>query len=229
MHAVRLFCFPHAGGGAAAYRPWVGKLGPEIEVVPVHLPGREARIAEPAHQSMDALAERTLDELAPSMDRPYAFFGHSMGASLAWEIARRSSPLGLIASARRAPHLPTQRKRLSDLPDAEFAAALGEFGGTSREVLENPELVELLLPTLRADFGVSEQFLAPPELKVQCPVVAMAGEDDPQVARDEIAAWSESTTDTFHSHHFEGGHFYLADGNPEVLSVVRQEILRFAS
>ncbi|CAM03544.1 thioesterase II family protein [Saccharopolyspora erythraea] len=228
MQPIRLFCFPHAGGGMAAFRPWVGALGPEIEVVPVPLPGREARIGEPAHTRMEALAEQVTRELAPSLDRPHACFGHSMGAGLAWEVARRTGPLGVVASARRGPHLPTRRRRLSELPDELFLAELGRLGGTPREVLDNPELVELLLPTLRADFTLSESFTAPAGRRLHCPVVAMAGEDDHEVDRDELAAWERSTTGAFRSHRFPGGHFYLAEANPEVLSVVRAEVLRFA-
>lgn len=226
--AIRLFCFPHAGGGAAAYRSWVGALGSEIEVVPVPLPGREARFAEPAHRHMDTLAEQITRELAPSFDRPYVFFGHSMGAGLAWEIARRSAPLGVIASARRGPHLPTRRRRMSELSDAQFVAELGRLEGTPREVLENPELVELLLPTLRADFALSESFTAPADRKLHCPVVAIAGKDDAEVDHEELSAWRDSTTGPFRYRLFDGGHFYLADGAPEVLAEVRAAVLEFA-
>ncbi|GAA4617066.1 thioesterase II family protein [Saccharopolyspora hordei] len=226
--AIRLFCFPHAGGGTAAYRPWVGALGPEIEVVPVALPGREARIAEPAHRSMDTLAELVTRELASSLDRPYAFFGHSMGAGLAWEVARRTGPLGVIASARRAPQLPTRRRLVSDLPDEQFVAALRGLEGTPQAVLDDPELVELLLPTLRADFAVSESFQAPEGRKLHCPVVAMAGEDDSELDRDELEAWRDATTGPFRSRWFPGGHFYLANGAPDVLAEVRAAVLEFA-
>ncbi|MER6988949.1 alpha/beta fold hydrolase [Saccharopolyspora hirsuta] len=226
--AIRLFCFPHAGGGTAAYRPWVGALGPEIEVVPVPLPGREARIAEPAHERMDTLAEQVTRELAPSFDRPYAFFGHSMGAGLAWEVARRSAPLGVIASARRAPQLPTRRRLVSELPDDQFVATLRQLEGTPQAVLDEPELVELLLPTLRADFALSETFRAPAGVKLHCPLVAMAGEDDSEVDSDELAAWQDATTGPFRSRWFAGGHFYLASGAPEVLAEVRAAVLEFA-
>ncbi|GAA0517318.1 thioesterase [Saccharopolyspora subtropica] len=229
VQQIRLFCFPHAGGGPSAYRGWVGALGPEIEVVPVPLPGREARIAERPHHRMDELAEQITRELAPSLDRPYAFFGHSMGAGLAWELARRTAPLGVIASARRAPHLPTRRRRMSELSDQEFVTELGRLDGTPREVLENPELVELFLPTLRADFALSESFLAPAGRRLHCPVVALAGEGDAEVDREELAAWAESTTGPFRSRWFPGGHFYLSGPNPEVLAEVRAAVLEFAA
>ncbi|RKT17082.1 medium-chain acyl-[acyl-carrier-protein] hydrolase [Streptomyces sp. 1114.5] len=230
--AVRLFCFAHAGGGASAYRPWRAAAPPGVEVRPVVLPGRESRVRELPFRRVEQLLDPLCEALEPFLDRPYAFFGHSLGSLLAYEVARRFSagpgrgPELLVVSGRRAPRLPTDRRLFSTLPDAEFLAAMAGLGGTPPEVLGEPQLLNLMLPTLRADFELNETYrpLAGPRLR--CPIAAYMGADDPEVSAPELLAWSGETTGEFTMRVLPGGHFYLKDEPDDVLGAVRQDLAR---
>ncbi|MET8727399.1 alpha/beta fold hydrolase [Streptomyces parvus] len=230
--AVRLFCFAHAGGGSTAYRPWRHALAPGIDVRSIVLPGREARVRELPYRRVEQLLHPLCEALEPYLDRPYAFFGHSLGSVLAYEVARRFSagPQGgpglLIVSGRRGPRLPTSRRGFSTLPDAEFLAGLGVLGGTPPEVLGEEQLLRLLLPTLRADFELNESYRTLPGPRLRCPVAAYMGTDDTEVDRPELLAWGEETTGEFGLRVFPGGHFYLKDEGNDVLGAVRQDLER---
>jgi surfactin synthase thioesterase subunit len=228
---VRLFCFAHAGGGPAFFRGWRQELAPDIDVRPVLLPGRESRRREPPYLRMEQLLDPLCEALGPHLDRPYLLFGHSMGAAVAFEAARRLSgtagrrPSGLLVSGRRAPGVP-QRRRFTGLPDADFVAALAGLGGTPPEVLDHPELVNLLLPTLRADFELNESYRPLPGPGLDCPVAAYMGADDPEVDRAELLAWHQETAGEFTMRVFPGDHFYLKGRRPDVLSALRQDLDR---
>jgi surfactin synthase thioesterase subunit len=232
---LRLFCFAHAGGGTTMYWPWRSVLAPDVDVRPVLLPGRETRVREDPYRSLDELIDPLCDGLAPYLDRPYAFFGHSFGALVAYEVARRLSaagrpePVTLIASGRPAPRLPRWRRRFSDLGDTEFLAEVCALNGTPPQVLQQPGLVRLLLPALRADFEANENYTWRPGPELRCPVSAYTGTDDPAVNRDELLAWREETSGEFTVRVFSGDHFYLADGRPDVLSAVGQDLSRAAA
>jgi len=230
--AVRLFCFPHAGGGAAFFRPWRLRLAPTVDVRPVILPGRESRVRELPYRRVEQVLDPLCAALLPYLDRPYAFFGHSLGAVLAYEVARRLSagtgpaPALLLVSGRRAPHLPTSRRLFCTLPDDEFLAALGGLGGTPPEVLDAPELLRLFLPTLRCDFELNEYYRPLPGPVLDCPVAAYMGADDPEVDRLELLSWYRATSGEFTLRVFGGDHFYLKGGRPDVCSAVRQDLER---
>ena len=161
---LRLFCFTYAGGGASIYRPWTRELPPELELCAVQLPGRENRLLEPAYTEMPALVEQLGTVLAPYLDRPFAFFGHSMGALVAFEMARTvrrrygRSALHLFVSGHAAPRIARRRPPVYQLPDAAFVDAIRELNGTPEEVLENADLMALVLPALRADLTVCETY-----------------------------------------------------------------------
>lgn len=232
---VRLFCFAHAGGGSALFRAWAASLPSNVDVCPVVLPGRESRIREMPYNRMEQLVGPLFEALRRHADRPYALFGHSLGAAVAWEIARRFSAAGcpepavLFVSGRRAPQLPTSRRRFSDLPDDAFLAELAKLNGTPPEVLDQRGLVELFLPGLRADFELNECYrpLAGPRLS--CPVSALLGDADPEVDPAEMDAWREATSGAFTIRVFDGDHFYLKGPRPEVLDAVREDIGAFTS
>jgi medium-chain acyl-[acyl-carrier-protein] hydrolase len=230
--AVRLFCFAHAGGGATFFRPWRLALAPDIDVLPVILPGRESRLRELPYRRVEQLLEPLCAALEPHLDRPYALFGHSLGSIVAYEVARRLSagggpgPAGLLVSGRRAPRLATSRRPFCGLPDAEFLAALGGLGGTPPEVLDEPELVRMLLPALRGDFELNESYAALPGPRLRCPIVAAMGAADPEVDRTELLGWHEETSGDFTMRVFAGGHFYLKGDRPDVRTALRQDLER---
>jgi surfactin synthase thioesterase subunit len=226
----QLFCFAHAGGGPAFFRPWRAALAPEIAVRRVLLPGREWRLEESAFRHITELVGPLCTALEPYLDQPYALFGHSMGAVVAFEVARwfsrssRPSPTCLIVSGRRAPGLASDSRRLSELPDEEFVAEVGRLGGIPPEVFGEPGLLEMVLPALRADFELAETYRPLPGGPLDCPVVAYLGTGDPEVDYAGVLRWREVTTGGFAIRVFRGDHFYLKEGRPDVLEAVRDDL-----
>jgi len=229
---VRLFCFAHAGGGAAFFHPWRKELAPEIVVTPVVLPGREARWREPPYVRMEALLAPLCDAVRASVDRPFALFGHSMGAALAYEVAIRLAtaacgpPLCLLVSGRRAPHLPPRRPPIHDLPSDRFLAELKRLNGTTESLFRDPALLQALLPGLRADFELSETYSPRRAASLPVPISAFVGNRDPLVDADEMRQWGDLTTGEFGLRVFDGDHFYLAGGRPTLLDAIRQDVVR---
>ncbi|HEY4465149.1 MAG TPA: alpha/beta fold hydrolase [Streptosporangiaceae bacterium] len=229
--SAQLFCFAHAGGGPAFFRPWAAALAPEIAVRRVLLPGREGRLDEPPFRHIAELAGPLCAALEPYLDQPYALFGHSMGAVVAYEVARRFSrpagpaPACLIVSGRRAPGLASGRRRLSTLPDDEFLAEVGRLNGIPAEVLSEPELLDVVLPPLRADFELAETYQPLPGGRLSCPVAAYMSTGDPETDYDGVLGWRETTTGEFTVRAFRGDHFYLKGGRPDVLNAVREDLL----
>lgn len=227
---VRLFCFAHAGGGSAFFRPWRAVLEPEIEICPVVLPGRESRVREPPFTSTNALVGPLTGGLLPHLDRPFAFFGHSVGAVVAYEatraLARAAKPLPsvLVVSGRRAPHLPARRPPLHGLPDDRFLAAVGALNGTPSEVLEHRRLLEVFLPVLRSDFEINETYVPSPGGRLACPISSYMGRVDPEVTPDEMRAWEQVTEDRFELRVFEGDHFYLKGTPFELMAAIRARL-----
>lgn len=228
--ALRLFCFPYAGGGAAVYAPWAGALPETIEVIAVQPPGRAERLAEPAHAELGSLVEALFAPIGPLLDRPFAFFGHSMGALVSFELARAlrrarcPQPQILIASGHGAPHLPARRPPAHHLPTPEFLGELRRLGGTPPEVLAHNELLELLLPTLRADFALCETYSYGYGAPLACPIVALGGLEDPDVSRADLEAWGDHTLAGAYVRMVPGGHFFLHSARQLVLTVVAREL-----
>lgn len=211
---LRLVCLPHAGGAASFFRSWGGALGADVEVLAARYPGRQDRIAEPALNDMASLADAVSEALPPFFDRPLALFGHSMGASLAYEVALRLEerqgvrPAALFVSAREAPHKVTPKDvHLRD--DEQLAAEVSRLGGADAALLEDPELRDLVLPAIRSDFQVAGTYRAARPVPVGCPVVAYVGDRDPDVTPSDMELWSEIAPSGFSVRVFPGGHFYL--------------------
>lgn len=227
---LRLFCFPYAGGGAAAYFGWGEVLPRTVELCAVQPPGREGRIAERPFDRVPPLVDALARELAPWLDRPFAFFGHSLGAVVAFELARRlrrdgrHAPLHLFASGRPAPHLPDDEPPLHALPDDELLVELRRLRGTPDEVLQNTELMELLLPLLRADFAASETYVCAPEPPLVVPISAYGGREDVDVPEERLAAWREQTTAAFRHVMFPGDHFFQVENRDLVLEELSREL-----
>jgi surfactin synthase thioesterase subunit len=227
---VRLFCFPYAGGGASQFHAWSRDLPPEIQVCPVLLPGREGRLAEPPFTSLPTLVEELARELSPVLNAPFALFGHSLGALIAFELARVLSrenrcPAHLFLSSSRAPQLPRRLSPLSGLDDAGFLAAVqGRYEALPAVVLEDPQLLALFLPVLRADFLLFDTHAYTPGEPLNCPLTVLGGEQDPGVRAAELAGWQVQTRAAFRSRLFPGGHFYLKSQQAAVVRAIAEEL-----
>lgn len=227
---VRLFCFPYAGAGASVFYTWPQTLPAEVEVCPVQLPGRESRLMEKPYSGMDELTEKLGEVLQPYMDMPFAFFGHSNGAIMSFELARklrregRPLPLHLFLSGRPASHMPSRHPKIHHLPEPEFIQQLRRLEGTPEEVLANREIMELLLPLLRADFSLAETYQYREEAPLEIPVSAYGGRTDKDVNEEEVAAWGVHTTAPFRLVMFPGGHFFLNENRPLVLAELVREL-----
>jgi surfactin synthase thioesterase subunit len=213
--ALRLLCFPYAGGGAVIYRSLAKRLSPKIEVCPIQLPGRANRFSEPAFTRMEDLVAALERDLAPLFDKPFALFGHSMGAVISYELARTLmarrglEPRHLFVAGRRGPQVPSPRAPIYNLPDDRFIAELRALSGTPQEVLDNPELMAIALPLLRADFEVSERYAAGPGPTLRCPITALAGAGDHETPPALMEPWREATTGPFKLIACPGDHFFI--------------------
>ncbi len=232
---LRFFCFPCAGRAASMYRPWAALLGPSVEVVGIQPPGREGRFVEPPLRRTEALADAAAAAIRPWRDRPFAIFGHSLGAILAFEVTRRlrqdgTEPVHLFLSGRRAPGLPARRSLLSPLDDAAFVDEVQQrFGGIGSEALTDATLLQALLPTLRADVEAAETHQHVPEPPLECPITCFGGTTDAEANAEELQAWKEQTRGSFALCRYTGGHFYLDDRWPELAIAVRTALLRGAA
>jgi medium-chain acyl-[acyl-carrier-protein] hydrolase len=211
----RLFCFPYAGGAAQIFRRWPNKLPATGEVCAIELPGRGMRLQEPPLTQLPPLVEAIVQGLEKHLDKPCAFFGHSLGALLSFEIARYlrrqhlPGPVHLFVSGRGAPQIPNDEPPLYTLPEPELLNELRRLNGTPREVLEHDELRLLMFPILRADFAVCDTYYYKPESPLQCPITVFGGLQDTTVSVDSLKAWQEQTTSTCSVHLFPGDHFFL--------------------
>lgn len=231
MASVRLFCFAHAGGGASWFRSW-GNFVPEFcEVVGVQLPGRETLFSSEPITTLHSLLPKLVETIVEAADRPFAFFGHSMGALLAYRLivelhrAGYDLPRHLIVSSCAAPHVYHPSLLSNVLSDAELISTLEQMGGVTRDIVENREIWDIFLPALRADIRVLEEskgFVGPP---VNCDITALLGDRDSVTVR-EVDEWRACTQTGFEIHAFSGGHFYLYKNPEPVLNEVSKIINR---
>ncbi|MGD8212189.1 MAG: thioesterase II family protein [Desulfobacterales bacterium] len=231
----RLFCFPYAGGGASFFRTWRERLGPDIEVCAVQLPGREERLTETPFVKLSSLIDVLTEVLYPYLDLPFAFFGHSLGSLISFELTRRlrrqkaPGPMQLFVSGHRAPQIPDPDPPIHHLPDAEFIEELGRFNGTPKAVLENPELMEVFMPLLRSDIGLDETYVYDHEAPLDCPISAFGGLEDKEVSREELAGWHDQTRSRFNIQMFPGDHFFLnGKKSDDVLEIISKDIRKLS-
>jgi medium-chain acyl-[acyl-carrier-protein] hydrolase len=228
---MRLFCLPFAGGGSAIFHAWRAHLSADIELAKIQLPGRETRLREKAYTRMAALIEALTQALLPWLDRPFAFFGHSMGALIAFELSRAlrrqhgMSPCHIFVSGFRAPQLPPPEE-VTGLPDAHFIERMRQYGGIPELVFQDPELLEIFLPILRADFELLDTYAYQPEEPLDCPLTAFGGDHDPKVSADKILAWQTQTAGEFTSHILPGGHFFINESQAQLLEHLHHDITR---
>lgn len=227
---MRLFAFAHAGGGASIFRQWHKSLPPQIDLYAVQLPGRETRFAEPKLTQFTAAVEAIVNGLRPSLDRPFAFFGHSLGALLAFETARHLRRLGapgpqyLFLSGCAAPPAHDPIEAYSKLSDAAFIQSIKKYGGIPDEISQNAELVELFLPTVRADFSLLETYQYIEEPALDCPVSVFGGLNDLEAPQAKLAAWNIHTTKNFRVKMFPGDHFYLNGAYTTLLAEITRDL-----
>ena len=227
----RLFCFPYAGGGSASFHSWSRQLGPQIEVARALLPGREDRLREPACTRLEPIIEGLTRNIFPYLDLPFAFFGHSMGGIISFELARRLrweyglEPQQLFISGRRSPHLPERDPRVHDLPEPEFLAEVERLNGTPKEVLAHAEWREILIPLLRADFAVCHTYVHLPGPPLRCPITVLGGLQDQKVSREELQAWRTQTTGPSRLHMFPGDHFFINSQQAAIVRIIADSLL----
>jgi medium-chain acyl-[acyl-carrier-protein] hydrolase len=212
----RLFCFPHAGGNPAFYRPLRHFMPPELDFCPVELPGRAARLDEPPFTSVSALMESLGRALQPLMGMPFGFFGHSVGACMAFEAARQLRSVDgriavhLFVSSHGSPKCTSAEASQAPPPsDRDLLAILDRFGGTPAAVMQRPELIAALLRALRADLALVAGYAVDPGDRIVCPITAFAGADD-VTHHGSLQAWRDFTRGKFRTRSFPGGHFYFS-------------------
>lgn len=221
---LRVFCLPHAGGAASAYLSWGRALGPAIQLWGVQLPGRETRISEAPIPNAGAVIQGIATAMTPLLDLPFVLFGHSMGGILSFELARElrrralPAPRRMFLSNSRCPVRPQRTPMLHRLSDADLLAEIsGRYGGIPQAILEMPELLELLLPALRADITLLERYQYTAEPPLDVPFTVFHGTEDDSLLPEEIQAWREVTTGACEFRGFPGGHFYFHDQGREFL------------
>ena len=227
---LRLFCFPYAGGGASIYRTWSTELPPEIEVCRVQLPGRENRVREAPFVRLGPLIETLGPVLYPHLDIPFAFFGHSMGALIGFELTRwlrchdKLSPMHLFVSGFRAPQVADTDSPIHLSTDEVLIKELQRLNGTPDEVLQNPELRQLLLPLIRADLAICETYIYLDDQPLDCSISAFGGLHDDETNSNDLAAWSAQTSASFTLRLLPGNHFFIHTSEPLLLKGISKDL-----
>jgi surfactin synthase thioesterase subunit len=229
--SLRLVCFPYAGGSASYFLRLSKELASSMEVLAVQYPGRQDRRLEPPLTSLPDLADQAYQAVRTLDDRPTAFFGHSMGSIVAFEVARRMEaegrgPVRLFASARRSPTA-SYPESVHTLDDAGLVAELRRLSGTDQMFLDDPDLLALILPALRADYTAIETHWADPGSTVHCPISALVGDEDPRASVEEMRSWERHTTEAFDLTVFPGGHFYLTDQVAQVATLIGDRLAKY--
>lgn len=230
---LRLFCFPYAGGGASTFGTWPDHLPPTIEVCAIQLPGRETRLTEPLLADLDHVVALLAEALAPALDGPFAFFGHSMGAQIAFELTRKlreqrgARPVRLFISGRRAPHLPPPEPPIHGLPEQAFVEQLYQrYSNIPKMLMENLELRSIFLPILRADLTLLETYVYTPQAPLDCPISVFGGLEDPRASPAQLAAWQQHTHPPITVDMFPGDHFFLNSARVPLLRAITQRLGR---
>lgn len=222
---INLFYFPHAGGGASSFFQWARRLPNELNSYAIQLPGRETRLRETPIDNLPQVVEGLVGVLRPYLNKPFIFWGHSMGALLSYEVTRALAkqhirPQRLIVSGYNAPHIPYADPHIHHLPQDEFMTALQELNGTPAEVLADEELRSLLLPLLRADFKLVEQYQPKTAVSLPVPITILNGDADEKTNREDLEAWQAHSTSPLELFEFSGDHFFIHHHQPDLVNTV---------
>jgi len=227
---LRLFCLPFAGGGSTAFRTWPNNLPNTVEVCAVEIPGRGQRLSEPLIRKIDPLVKQIAEGIIPYLDRPFALFGHSMGSLLGFELSHfllsdcNLKPVHLFMSGRGAPFMPDREKPIHKLSEKDFVQKIRNYNGTPKEVLEHEELMEIMIPILRADFEVCETYIFKEKQPLDCPLTVFGGLQDSGANKEELKAWEKLTTGPFALRMFPGDHFYLLESQVTLIKTIAHDI-----
>ena len=227
---LKMFCFPYAGGTSLVFRKWRSYLPFTVQVIPVEPPGRGPRLQEPPFLGMPALIDDLSEAIGQLLDKPFVFFGHSMGAVIAFELARTlrrrydCGPQAIFVAGRRAPQIPNGEPITYHLPKEEFIKELIELDGTPKEVIENEELMEMMIPMLRADFQLIQTYEYTVDAPLPCPITAYGGLQDHHVSHDMLLPWKEMTISKFALHMLPGDHFFIRSSQNLLLRSLAREL-----
>lgn len=227
---MRLFCFSYAGGSASVFKKWPNYLSNEIEMCAIQLPGREGRFSEKAYTELSQLIDALVKELIPYMDRPFVFYGHSMGTLIAFELARKlrrldqQGPEHIFVSGRCAPQTDDPEVPLHKLSDKDFIEGLRRYNGTPEAVFNDKDIMALLVPLIRADFTVCETYSYYHEEPLDCPISAYAGEDE--ISKRYIDDWAIQTSHSFKAEIFPGDHFFINTHQKQFVSAISESIVK---
>lgn len=234
---IRLFCFHYGGGSASAYKEWARDLVEQVDLIAVQLPGRESRFGEPLLDNVSHVVNELYKSFDSYLERPFIFFGHSIGALIAFEFVRLlrkngvPQPKHLIVSGTKAPQVPLKRAPIHNLPDSTLTKKIREYNGIPNDILENPELMSIFLPIIRADFSISETYQYNIEEALTCPITALGGLSDDTFNSADLIKWEEQTTSLFEYDLLPGNHFFIRSSYQEVIDrvnkILYQEISKF--
>ena len=230
--SLRVFCTPYAGGSADIYRLWQRWFPQQIDICLVHLPGRGRRVKEQPFTQLTPLVKAIAANIDGEIKVPYVLYGHSMGGLISFELGRellakhRNSPAHIFVSGCRAPQWPRTELPTFDLPHDKFIDALKRLNGTPREVLDDPELMNVFIDILRADFEIVDTYEYRPKERLSCPITVYGGLQDEEVPLESCRAWQEQTSASCKVQMFEGDHFFIRDPESKFPWAFRNDIMR---
>jgi medium-chain acyl-[acyl-carrier-protein] hydrolase len=233
-HSLRLFCFPYAGGNTSGFRIWQRDFSPDIDLCLVHLPGRGKRMGEQLFTRLILLVQTLADLITREPQPPYALFGHSMGALISFELARElrrrgfDAPRRLFLSGRGAPNVPSRKAPIFNLPEESFIAEIKKFNGTPKELFDHPEIMELLLPALRADLEMLDTYEYGTEERLSCPISVYGALQDTDAPVESLRAWEEHTSASCNLRIFPGDHFFIHSPAIGFVDVLRRDVMNTA-
>lgn len=227
---IRMFCFPYAGAGGSIFKNWSFSTHKNVGVYPIQYPGRENRLFEPPINNMDVLISEICKQIKNYLDRPYILFGHSLGAKVAFHVAvemQKSyccAPGYLVVAGAQAPHIP-ETNPIYNLNDDYIINELRRLGGTPDKILDNKDIMKIFLPTIRADYTLSDNFIYEEKYILECPILAIAGKDDSEASENEVYEWKNYTKTSYTYKAISGGHFFISTHESELLELIAANVL----